>query len=418
MFKKTVLFAILLVALLVLSGCGVYDSAFKGDSADKSYGGFKVPYASFPHDENLANNDCKDADMMQIGDLCFAVGDAARCSTLDDVQNSGVKWASVNVPKYNVNICYPTCLNMQGGKCRKISADLTIADAYFPACVSDADCLLGLTHCDLTEKYCAPDSDLSTSGAVVQANTVIANAPVQDITVSANTLTVELELNRVDRAHAWVNVYLRSASKTQIYLINKLQIIPSDGKITKLELDPLFKTLTNGDEVQKSSIWVYGNGPFPITPSAKIYVGRALLETINGNPETIQFTLDQGSSVWYDSTGSLFTLSMDPLSFCAPDASPLEIECVPNYSCGAHKDGCGGYIDCGFCGDGNSCVAGTCKSPVSQLASQDQLLCQGAIDASPDDKTLLGGVISALKTNPIQEDAILEIFAALNAWFK
>jgi len=62
---------------------------------------------------------------------------------------------------------------------------------------------------------------------------------------------------------------------------------------------------------------------------------------------------------------------------------------------------------------GWTCVSGQCV--MQQGSPQDQVICQQVVNASVEDKVLVGGVLDALE-NPNQLDAILDIFAALNNW--
>lgn len=172
MFKKTLWFGILLVALVVLSGCGQYDANCSPTGVSTCYGKIKLSLLQ-------SDGTCSPSEI-NIGGSCLAVGDTTTCSQLDSQSADSIvklKWASVTVPKYNyANLCYPTCQadsdcgsGEQEAIC--ISTDYTDAannpiNVCAPVCGSDTDCLKGLTHCDVIEganlKYCVPDEGLST----------------------------------------------------------------------------------------------------------------------------------------------------------------------------------------------------------------------------------------------------------------
>ncbi len=232
---------------------------------------------------------------------------------------------------------------------------------------------------------------------------------------TSDDLQIDLELDRVDRTHSWVNVYLTSASHDQIAGMSfGITFEGVTGQFTKAEVHPLFKSITSSVSGGIVSFEAGENVIIPIAPLAKTYVGRAYFQTLNGPPVNFKIVMYGDAKIAY-SSGKFYLVSMAPLSACAPSGNLDKL--IPNVNCGAWADGCGGFVDAGSCTDGNVCVANSCQSAVSQLSSQDQLLCQGAIAASAKDKNLLGGVINALK-NTDQLDAVLDVFAALNEWLK
>ncbi len=165
MFKKTVLVGILLVTLLVLSGCGAYDPNCTESSGQRCYGKMVVQKAK-------ADGTCE-AGQMNIGGNCLAVGDAARCSQLDAGSAESVvklKWGSVNVN--GINVCYPTCSTDAdcglNSVCRTGSGGASNLKTCVPYCYpvnNNADCLPGLTTCQYIDtKYgylCMPASSIT-----------------------------------------------------------------------------------------------------------------------------------------------------------------------------------------------------------------------------------------------------------------
>src|SRR3989338_143882 len=109
MFKKIALVGILLVTLLILSGCGAYTDPCQEDENNKCYGKLTVPM--------LGSSECKAVGLKTIGNLCFAIGDQERCNQLLTTGKDGAKmvWTSLYVPKYETNLCVETCTLSSSG---------------------------------------------------------------------------------------------------------------------------------------------------------------------------------------------------------------------------------------------------------------------------------------------------------------
>ncbi|MDP3698969.1 MAG: hypothetical protein Q8R47_05270 [Nanoarchaeota archaeon] len=402
MFKKTVLVGILLVTLIVLSGCGQYDANCTG--FENCYGGLHVPKVQ-------ADGTCTTGtdSYTKINGLCFATGDPAACSALDGFTTDSIKlkWGSVST-KYG-DLCYPGCQADTdcGANAVCYAGDEAQSFAYCaPGCSSGADCLLGLTSCELDptdgKKYCVANDDLSTTGlAIIEAP--LAPETVQIQPVVSNGLTVDLELNRVDRTHAWMNIYLTS-SKSQFSFGNYIELVSNGfGKLGKMEMHPLFKS---SSIVGGNTINLIG-GPYTVTPSAKTYIGRVYVDQSGqGNPKPFEVTLGSGGD------SSKFTLV--PFSACTPLSGTVMAECkyLDDTVCGALPDGCGGYVDCGQCSGGDVCTTGqtynVCKSPVSQVLPAN---------APQYDQTVLQKVSDTLKNNALSKlQKLSAIVTAVKAW--
>ncbi len=411
MLKKTVLMGILLIAVLVLSGCGTYQSNCVESSSQKCYGKIVVPKAK-------SDGTC-DADQKNINGWCYAVGDASRCSKLNGLGDFKLTWASVYVPKYNTNICYSTCSTSAdcgtGYSCLT-EKDSTAKDIKVctPSCKtlgSTSECLPGLTTCQ-DFLLCRPNADLSQVSLqqVVQISPQV-SPQVVGLLADPNELLVELEENRINRSHAWINIYLTSATHTQIQAINNLKFVSSpSSSFIKVEFHPFFKNLQV--VMPPSQLSISGSGPFPITPKAKTYLGRVYLQNENGNPATMQITLDLAvSGVFYDQYNAKFALKMTPFSFCAPDAT---MGLIPGTNCGAWAEGCGRFVDAGSCLEGKVCVSGFCQSALSQVLSAA---------APPKDTGLLTSVSNVLKQTPCDPNDFIckagkidAMLTALIAW--
>src|SRR3989344_2012660 len=181
MFKKTVLFGILLVALVVLSGCGQISYPCTESATSHCYGitesagangyGYVLTIPKANADGTCPTEGYENK--KNINGLCYAVGDASACSSLNTWTANGLKlsWTSTLVPQYNVNLCSPTCIsdsNCGGNNAgtNAICYEVNSANKFCaPRCNSDKECLPGLTHCELITKYgqsyCVPNQGLA-----------------------------------------------------------------------------------------------------------------------------------------------------------------------------------------------------------------------------------------------------------------
>ena len=424
MFKKTVLFGILIVVLVVLSGCGTYDPNCSPTGISTCYGKIKLPLPQ-------SDGTCSPA-QINISGSCLAVGDTTTCSQLDSQSADSIvklKWGSVNVPKFNTNLCYPTCqadADCGADAICQINYNQNGINLCSPQCnptlpAGSDGCLVGLTHCSSVfpdgYNYCVPDSDLATGATatdVIQAvSTVVTpeTLQVQPLQLLGSDLIVDLELNRVDRTHAWVNMYLTSAKDKVSSFYIKLN---GYGPFGKVELHTLFNSLQT--EVHGDNVLLIG-GPYTMAPSAKTYVGRVYVDQSGqGAPKPLEITLDP-TSYAYDSSNNKFSLTLAPFSACTPLTGSVMSSCtyLNDKVCGALQDGCGGYIDCGQCTGGDVCITanvagvpGVCKSAVSQVLPAN---------APQYDKTALQQVSDTLSNAGLSKlQKLSAIVNAVKAW--
>lgn len=94
---------------------------------------------------------------------------------------------------------------------------------------------------------------------------------------------------------------------------------------------------------------------------------------------------------------------------------PLTPPCVLNtcigegFECGALEDGCGGYVDCGFCGSGEVCiVGGQCETPLSQVLPSAPL----------HDQTLLEKISAAMAGSSSKLSKLSALINAIAAWYQ
>ncbi|MBI4147105.1 hypothetical protein HY494_00445 [Candidatus Woesearchaeota archaeon] len=228
---------------------------------------------------------------------------------------------------------------------------------------------------------------------------------------SSDDLQIDLELNRVNRTHSWVNVYLTSASHDQIAQFSPLRLVSKNkftGEFVKVEMQPLFKLvktdIKNAETLDFSLVDFSGMGPFPITPLAKTYIGRVYLKNINDVVGTTQIALHPDSRVFYDSSNK-FILSIAPLSACAPGSQTL----APSVeACGYDNDGCGGFLNYGSCAEGLVCVNNACQSAVSLVLQAN---------APQYDKTVLEQVSTTLSNQNLGKlQKLSAIVNAVKAW--
>ncbi len=252
-----------------------------------------------------------------------------------------------------------------------------------------------------------PTTTETTQPQTTQQEAIPAETSSPPPTSSSDDLHIDLELNRVDRTHSWVNVYLTSASHDQLMGMSlQLKMEGVSGKFTKVELHPLFKSVTSsGLNTGQINFHAVNTVIIPITPSAKTYLGRVYLQNENGAPGTITINLVGTPQINYASS-NLYLISMTPLSACAPNGI-LESSLIPNMNCGAWADGCDGFVDAGSCADGNVCVAKSCKSAGQVLPA----------NAPQHDKAVLKQVSDTLSNNALNKlQKLSGIVNAVKAW--
>ncbi|MEK6853240.1 MAG: hypothetical protein AABX64_01010 [Nanoarchaeota archaeon] len=260
--------------------------------------------------------------------------------------------------------------------------------------------------------------------------------PTED-TLTLRTLTdpdellVELEVKDASTPQFWVDVYLTSATHTQL-VSAKLKLITSDISVAKFMASSEFHAPFSDFDLSSGSSYAYlildsnYDSPVQITPGAKMYLGRIKMQ----NPKaltpgqaltsgTFQVNMQSDSLASYglDKSGQagFYTLILAGNSFCVP-----KLDCGPSAVCGAVDDGCGGLINCGVCGPGlgQVCVNNACVSAVLGLTPTDELFCKTAAGFGSTDKSLLQGVVDAINGEQENVDVVLDIFTALDTWFK
>lgn len=249
-------------------------------------------------------------------------------------------------------------------------------------------------------------------------------------TLNADNLLVELEVKDASTPQFWADVYLTSATHTQFTSFN-IKLVTSEVNVAKFIASSEFHSpfgefeLIVGGNQDYAVIKHSPEAPETvvlITPGAKTYLGRIKMQNPNDlgpgqalTSGTFSISLDTTVSNVQYGYGKFYQLSLPAKSFCVP-----KLECAAS-SCGVTADGCGGFVNCDpantACVSGQSCVNNACVSAVSLLASDDQAVCQAAVDFDSTDKVLLEGVVNAINSNSDKVDVILDIFTALNAWF-
>ena len=261
--------------------------------------------------------------------------------------------------------------------------------------------------------------------------------PTED-TLTLRTLTdpdellVELEVKDASTPQFWVDVYLTSATHTRLDFVN-IKLVTSNVDVATFLAKSEFHTpftefdLSVTPNADSATIKYHSGPSIPITPKAKTYLGRIKMrnsKVINQGivltSGTFLVSLDvSGSNVKYDpvleKSYILRLVPVSPNSFCIPIPG-----CGPSAVCGAVDDGCGGLINCGVCGPGlgQVCVNNACVSAVLGLTPTDELFCKTAAGFGSTDKSLLQGVVDAINGEQENVDVVLDIFTALDTWFK
>ncbi len=451
MFKKMVLVGILLVALLVLSGCGTYNVDFKGDNNHFSYGGFKVPYVGGADDQCTQGH----PEFKSVGKLCLAVGDENRCKSLplgSPLDPTKVIWTSRNVPKYAANFCVLSC-ELEVDSCGKKAVCYGLPDKSMnicsPYCTSDADCLPGLTSCKeiFGSKFCVPNDDLSKAP--------VFKLPSEPVPPSnQNELMVEFDLRPGFPSHDyptlphgsggmlyggepfWVDVYLISNSRNTLagttleFSSPQLSFVPfgdpdfegavefegAGGKV--LPYSATFSGTTTDKAVIKYDIGLAG--ATPILAKTRIYLAsiKASIGHFSGGGP-ITFTLGQNSvSLYEKDLTKKYNLKVGRVrGVSVSDACVYIPSDFCKERCGIVQNGCGGLVDCslpqegGFiCSSNEVCISNKCQPAISLALP---------VDAPQKNKDLLKGVVNSLQTNKDDAvNALLDVFTALNTWLK
>jgi len=399
-----VLVGILLVALLILSGCGTnYKDGCKESAAYKCYENMVVPRVG-------AENECGKEGYTTIGNLCFAVGNAAACSQLNekvgDANAVKLKWAPVNVPKYNVNLCYPTC--QSNGDCNSGDECLTQGTIKFcsPACFDDSDCLPGLNHCGViyNTKHCLLNDDLWTPSSV----------------------TADVELNIPEHPQVGdtflANIYITPNVDTLGLVYIALLKSGTGAEFTGKVQNGIFAYAAKGKSkpydyfAETAGYLLQFPTPIKVVPHQRYILGMAELK-VTGTGNFTVILVDKMSYAGADSAdppktkypiikGSVIVAKYleDSDKVCVPKSSAAACTAT---SCGSMDDGCGGKVECTTCTSGQVCVNNACVLAVSIPA-----------DAPQKDKTVLQGVSAALKdsnSNSIQK--LSALIQAIKAWF-
>lgn len=285
-----------------------------------------------------------------------------------------------------------------------------------------------------TSKQIAPvSSDLVKEATIQPSQDVSAESASVSLSLGQDTLTtitdslrLDLEVKDASTSTFWVDMYLTSSNHATLTKTS-LELSLSDQNAAKfasgaiMSFSPPFKDVLYqklGDCSNLNYCIIYQDSTKPtiqLIKGAKIYLGKIKMQRVAGAASSANFQIAVSTNSvasFSDPSAGSYKVQQTSLSVCVPSTT------LP--ACGVKNNGCGKTLKAqNDCAEGSACVNNECKTAISQLSSsQDQLLCQGAIDAPAEDKTLLGGVLSALQTNSDKGDAILAIFTVLNTWFQ
>jgi len=421
MFKKTVLFGILLVALVVLSGCGQISYPCTESATSHCYGitesagangyGYVLTIPKANADGTCPTEGYENK--KNINGLCYAVGDASACSSLNTWTANDLKlsWTSTLVPQYNVNLCSPTCTSVSdcGGNEAGANAICYTVDSAnkfcAPRCNSDKECLPGLSHCELITKYgknyCVPNTGL----AVELAKSV--ESP------KSGTFFINIYITPRTNTLASVNIALQRIGNSVEFdsVIYDGEFYPSLGKSFSYD----YVTDTGGYSIKF-------NNPVNVVPGQRYLLASVEAKVVGTGPSTI-ILQEQASSAVSTSPADNYpvkakTKEAGTINVCVPKTTA---NCETPLACGTlpMDDGCGGKVVCTSqtptCAEGSVCQDNACVLAVSQVLP---------VAALPKDKDLLTSVSDVLKKTPCNSSDVVckagridAILTALITWF-
>jgi len=370
MFKKTVLFGILLVALLVLSGCGSYVESCPESAQLHCYGHFPVNRAD-------VSGNCPSA-TRNINGYCIVEGDATTCSKYTTAL-SNLPWSSASIAKYGASLCYPVCSKdtdcgsgASEAICYSDSAVGSLVKACAPICTDDLNCIPGLTHCaavsGYSNKYCVGDSSLSTP-AVISADVELSNVP---------------ENPKVGDTF-FVNIYLTSDTDVPLGSANIALLIQGGAvQFTKNVQDGIFTYAGKGidkpydSETDTAAYSVQFANPVKLQKSSRTIFGMVEVKVVNPGtftvsmvpqvsyagadsaaPPKINYALQKGQDT------AVVRFLEGTNTVCVPKTTA---NCEAQLECGTlpMDDGCGGKVVCTSqtptCAEGSICKDNNCVS--------------------------------------------------------
>ena len=125
---------------------------------------------------------------------------------------------------------------------------------------------------------------------------------------------------------------------------------------------------------------------------------------ISSAPEECSFDTDDNNyffEVGADDVNSGVTVDVGPVCFAdgfgtcgACETCTPATECTEDMVCGTMDDGCGGTVDCGTCGDGESCNAGVCEADAPAFTCEADYAGCTEEDFVAGDMTAMDGTIA------------------------
>ena len=262
-----------------------------------------------------------------------------------------------------------------------------------------------------------------------------------------------------DEGHAWVSPAVREVEvgtpvsltlganpgQTNVYTVdveltfdsNKLSITPNDiviqrpewsfpvkevvGNTIKLQGYDFLHPFSGSKDIATLTFNTLSTGVAPLTLTKALLQSDPAVITILENGQVTVVAAQQqqpaacGNGIWeeYETCDDGNTVSGDGCSSACQTETGGMIDVVDLPVCGD------GIVDetNEQCDDGNQVSGDGCSSACQN--EQQQTICQAAVGIqNSNDINLLQGVINAIKNNPENKiDAVLDIFAALNAWF-